>query len=111
MVETYRVIAQRCIDVIICLKKDICKVKSNGIFLTDIELKFIAKHISSALLYAYRYWVGHTEQGGWEIGNGGAVDQFLCSKFLFWLEAMVWLGQYYEAVRMILKLKRLISVS
>jgi hypothetical protein len=45
------------------------------------------------------------------MADEGILYRFLRAKFLFWLEAMVWLGQYYEAVRMILKLERLVPVS
>jgi NACHT domain len=111
VVGTHRMIAQRCMEVMNCLEKDICKVKSYGTFLTDIEPAVIAKHIPAVLSYACRYWVQHVEQSGWEIADEGILHRFLRAKFLFWLEAMVWLGQYYEAVRMILRLERLVPVS
>ena len=111
VVETHKVIAKRCIEVMDSLEKDICKVYTYGTFLPEVDPTVIAEHIPSALSYACQYWVDHAEQGGWGMADGSVVNRFLHSKFLFWLEVMAWLGQYYEGVRMILKLEKLVPVS
>jgi hypothetical protein len=69
VVETHRMIAQRCIEVMDCLEEDICKVHSYGTFITDVEPAVIVEHISGALSYACRYWVDHAEQGGWGLAG------------------------------------------
>jgi NACHT domain len=50
MVETHRAITQHCIEVMNCLKKDICRVHSYGTFLTEISPAVIADHISGAII-------------------------------------------------------------
>ena len=63
--------------------------------------------------YSCVFWVDHlcdSDHGG-DLQQGGIVDKFLRSKYLYWLEALSLLGSMSEGVHSILNLDSLLLVS
>lgn len=104
-------IAERCIDVMSALRKDICGVKNPGILVEDVKPIVVTQHLSAALQYSCRYWLDHSEHGQVSLDDNGQVHNFLRGYCAFWLEAMSLLRRIPEATAMMIKLESLIDVS
>ncbi|KAG7063385.1 Vegetative incompatibility protein HET-E-1 [Colletotrichum scovillei] len=65
----------------------------------------------ASVAYSCAYWMKHLEESNpaTYIKDDGVVDEFLQSKFLYWLEALALLGELTHAVRGIQKLQHVIS--
>ena len=110
-IAMHSMLADRCINVMFVLQKDICGLKSPGTMVEDVESTVVAQHLSSAIQYSCRYWLDHSERGYKSLNDDGPVYRFLRKSCLYWLEAMSLVGKIPEAITMMMKLESLIDVS
>ena len=92
------------------LRQDICAVKKPGTRRLDIDPDVINKHIGPALAYACRFWLYHQVRSGEFLDDSHQVYHFLTRHFLYWFEAMVWLGRVYDVLPVLRQLKLFIAV-
>jgi len=122
---THGFIANRCLAVMMqsgALQQDICRVRKPGMrrletksrigshIIESIEPSVIESHISPALSYACRYWVHHLEAASVMVDDQHGTLAFLSGWFLYWYEAMAWLGKASEVPRTLRKLQILTKV-
>ena len=110
-IAIHSIIADRCINVMFVLQKDICGLKDPGTIVEDIESAVVALHLPGALQYSCRYWLDHSEHGQVSLNDDGPVHRFLREYCPYWLEAMSLIGRVIEAINMMIKLESLIDVS
>lgn len=111
---THRLLADKCLTVMMQsggLQQDLCQVRKPGSRRLATAPQTIESHISPALSYACRYWVHHMVAGNVSIDDQHATHTFLSGWFLYWFEAMAWLGKSSEAAPTLRKLQALIKVS
>ena len=92
------------------LRQNICNLTSPGTLRSEVNCQIIGNALSLEVQYACRYWAHHLEQSGSRIYDGGLVDTFLQSNFLYWLEAMSLIGKLSESIPMINSLQSLTNV-
>ncbi|KAF1817760.1 HET-domain-containing protein [Dissoconium aciculare CBS 342.82] len=89
-------IAQKCIQRM-CepggLHKDICRFQRPGTRRTDCNSEEIAKMMSARVTYTSSFWAEHFIASGETLRDDNYVDRFLQQYFLYWFEAISWLGQ------------------
>lgn len=103
-------LAHQCILTCQSLRKNICKLPSDGTPRADIDQQTIDRYLSPELQYACRYWANHlTQAESHELLDDAQL--FLESHFLHWLEAMSLLGLILEVVGTIDCLQVAIPVS
>ena len=121
---THRFLAKRCLAIMMQsggLQQDICQVRNPGMqrLATErfrirtehvIPSHVIKSHITPALAYACRYWVHHSEAGNKAADDQAYIRTFLSGWFLYWFEAMAWLGKSSEVPRTLRKLQTLTKV-
>jgi hypothetical protein len=111
--ETERLLADRCLAIMMQpgnLQQDTCQVRKPGSKRLEIESHVIDSHISPALSYACRYWVHHLEAASVVVDDQHVTLAFLSGWFLYWYEAMSWLGKASEVPRTLRKLQVLTKV-
>jgi hypothetical protein len=111
---THRLIADRCMAIMMQsggLQQDICQVRKPGSRRLETASHVIESHISPALSYACRYWVHHLEAANVLVDDEHGTLAFLSGWFLYWYEAMSWLGKTSEVPRTLRKLQVLTKVS
>jgi len=89
--EHSQVLASCCFDLMKDkLKFNICKLESSFVFDKDVLglQDQIKKFISSALLYACRYWGEHLRQGNFTDTVHERLVDFLTNQLLFWMEVL-----------------------
>lgn len=92
------------------LRQDICAVGKPGTRRSEIDPCLITTHVGPDLVYACRHWIYHQVRSGELLHDAHQVYQFLIQKFLYWLEAMMWMGKADEVLRMLGELKTSLSV-
>ncbi|GAB7331883.1 hypothetical protein MBLNU13_g03818t1 [Cladosporium sp. NU13] len=92
------------------LRQDICAVSKPGTRRLDIDPDAINKHIEPALAYACRFWLYHQVRSGQFLDDSHQVYHFLTHHFLYWFEAVAWLGKAYDILLGLRQLKLLIAV-
>lgn len=92
------------------LRQDICAVGKPGIRRLDVDPHLIDTHINPDLSYACRYWLYHQVRSGQVLDDSHQIYKFLARHFLYWFEAMAWLGKTYEILPVLRQLKPLIDV-
>jgi hypothetical protein len=92
------------------LHQDICRMRKPGSKRREIESRVIETSISPALSYACRYWVHHLEASNAVLDDQHATLKFFSGCFLYWFEAMSWLGKASEVPRTLRKLQALTKV-
>jgi hypothetical protein len=92
------------------LRQDICAVSKPGTRRRDIDPDVINKHIGPALAYACRFWLYHQVRSGESLDDSHHVYHFLTRHFLYWFEAMAWLGKAYEILPVLGRLIPLFDV-
>jgi hypothetical protein len=92
------------------LHQDICQVQKSGLRRAAIESHVIDSHIPPALSYASRYWVHHLEAANVTVDDQHDTLKFHSGWFLYWYEAMSWLGKASEVPRTLRKLQTLTKV-
>jgi hypothetical protein len=110
---THGFMANRCLAVMMqptALQQDICQVRKPGSRRLEIASHIIESHISPALSYACRYWVHHLEAADVVVDDQQGTLAFLSGWFLYWYEAMSWLGKASEVPRTLRKLQVLTKV-
>lgn len=103
-------LAHRCILTCQSLRKNICRLPSDGTPRANIDQQTIDRYLSPELQYACRYWANHLIQAE----SHALLDDaqlFLESHFLHWLEAMSILGFILEVAGTIDCLQVAIPVS
>jgi hypothetical protein len=103
--EMHGRIADHCIRVMGCLKRNICNLPDYAVDRADIGTSLIKSHIQPDLEYACRFWVHHLVQS--KTGNRrlAVIISFLSIHYLHWLEALSLLGSTSDAVEMLDGLK------
>ncbi|KAL2675685.1 hypothetical protein Neosp_011875 [[Neocosmospora] mangrovei] len=97
--------------------KDICKVIFPAKMVSEVPHRQIEQGIPEHLRYACRYWINHLaklDQDGDlenELLDSGEIHAFLKERFLFWLEAMSFIGETPMTMAMINKLEAMINPS
>jgi hypothetical protein len=110
---THKFIADRCLATMMQpgrLHQDICRMRKPGSKRREIESRVIETSISPALSYACRYWVHHLEASNAVLDDRHATLKFFSGCFLYWFEAMSWLGKASEVPRTLRKLQALTKV-
>lgn len=109
--ETHRRLATNCLRIMSeTLRADVCNVGAPGTPVSAIRLEEINDSLPPEVQYACRFWPYHLEQGGWRISDGDQVWSFLTAHFLYWLEALSWIGRTSEALQAIETLQSLMLV-
>jgi hypothetical protein len=105
---THAFFANRCLAVMMqsgALQQDICQVRKPGSRRLKTASHIIESHISPALPYVCRYWVHHLEAASVMIDDQHGTLAFLSGWFLYWYEAMSWLGKASEVSRTLRRLQ------
>jgi WD40 repeat protein len=92
------------------LRQDICAVGKPGTRRLDVDTRLINTHISPDLAYACRYWLYHQVRSGQVLDESHQIYEFLTRHFLYWFEAMAWLGKAYEILPFLKQLKPFVDV-
>jgi WD40 repeat protein len=93
------------------LQQDICAVNKPGTQRLDVDSQLIKSHVKPELAYACQYWVYHHERSGLPINDTHKIYKFLTQHYLYWFEAMAWLGKAYEVLHSVTKLRTLAQVN
>jgi hypothetical protein len=80
------------------LHKDICRFRRPGTRRTDCDPAEIAKLMSVSMTYTSSFWAEHFIASGRTLCDNDYVHQFLQQYFLYWFEALSWLGQAASAI-------------
>ncbi len=103
--QTHAHLADRCLQIMDCLKKDICNIKSPGTARSDISSEVLKRYVSPELQYACQYWVYHFEQAEIAVSDGTDASVFLQKHFLHWMEALALIGKAAESLGFLIKLR------
>ena len=109
--EVHQKLTGRCLLLLHGLKKNICRLASEGVSRSEVSLETINECLSSELQYACRYWIQHLVQGKDQEAAMHSAFLFLRKHFLHWVEAMSLLGLMSEVVGLITLLQSAIHVS
>ncbi|EGX43203.1 hypothetical protein AOL_s00215g659 [Orbilia oligospora ATCC 24927] len=108
--EIHRNIAQYCIKLMRDrLKKNICGLRSPGIFRNEISSSSISQTLTADIAYACRYWVTHLVKARDELKDEDEIHQFLQNYCLEWLEATALMDLYSNNIYAIAALKSILS--
>ena len=86
------------------LRKDICNLQKPGFRLGEVEESMIKAHLPFYAQYACLHWANHLQQAGstkeetLTSGEDCQVLRFFQDHFLHWLEALILMSKYSEAV-------------
>ncbi|KAM6537996.1 hypothetical protein FALCPG4_003886 [Fusarium falciforme] len=112
----HRKVLRRCLDIMSSeLFQDICKVILPAKLASEVPRRQIEQNIPQHLRYACRYWIDHLaklDQDGRlenELQDNGEIHAFLKERFLYWLEAMSFIGETPTTITMINKLQGMIN--
>ncbi|KAF1818120.1 uncharacterized protein K489DRAFT_374592 [Dissoconium aciculare CBS 342.82] len=101
MSEEHARVAQKCIQRM-CepggLQKDICRVRKPGIRRTDFDSAEIAKRMPARVTYTSSFWAEHFIASRETLHDDEYVHRFLQQYFLYWFEALSWMGNAASAV-------------
>lgn len=113
----HRKALQRCLDIMSSeLCQDICKVILPAKPASEVPRCQIEQNIPQHLRYACRYWIDHLaklDRDGRlenELQDTGEIHTFLKERFLYWLEAMSFIGETPTTITIINKLQAMINV-
>ncbi|KAF3273200.1 hypothetical protein TWF970_009361 [Orbilia oligospora] len=110
--EIHRNIAQYCIKLMRDrLKKNICGLRSPGIFRNEISSSSISQTLTADIAYACRYWVTHLVKARDELKDEDEIHQFLQNYCLEWLEATALMDLYSNNIYAIAALKSILSIN
>ncbi|KAF3211501.1 hypothetical protein TWF106_010221 [Orbilia oligospora] len=110
--EIHRNIAQYCIKLMRDrLKKNICGLKSPGVFRSEVSSSAISQALTGDIAYACRYWVTHLVKAQDELKDEDEIHQFLQNFCLEWLEATSLLDLYSNNIYAITALKSILSIN
>lgn len=112
--QFHAVIANKCLDFMMQpneLREDIYQLHDPGAKRSDIPGERLSSTITPALAYACKHWVHHLVKSGQTLDEHHKASDFLLRYFIFWFEVMAWLGNAYEAQRIIEELQDSSKVS
>jgi hypothetical protein len=110
--QAHAALASNCIQLMSStLKQDICGMQAPGTLAAGMEKSRVAQCIKPELEYACVNWIQHLAKGCTELQDGDQVDSFLKEHFLYWLEALGWLGKVSEGIHAISLLESSVPVS
>jgi hypothetical protein len=110
--QAHAALASNCIQIMSStLKQDICGMRAPGTLAADMGKDSVAQCIKPELEYACVNWIQHLAKGSTELQDSNQVDTFLNEHFLYWLEALGWLGKVSEGIHAISLLESSIPVS
>ena len=111
--KTHERLARKCLQLLSSpkgLKQNMYNQTRPGTVRSKINYQIIGNALSLEVRYACRYWAYHLNQSGGRICDGGIVDAFLKKNFLYWLEAMSFIGELSESIHIINILQSLTDV-
>ncbi|KAI1176475.1 vegetative incompatibility protein HET-E-1 [Nemania sp. FL0916] len=98
--EMHQKLADHCLRIMSeSLRADICNVGAPGTPVSSVQLEKINDSLAPEVQYACRFWAYHLQQAGRRIRDGDEVWNFLSTHFLFWLEAISWVGRTSETLQ------------
>lgn len=103
--ETHERIATRCLQLMGCLKGNLCNLGGPGTIRTEVDKQVIDEHLLVHVQYACSYWVNYLEKSKGCIRDGNRVLVFLQEHLLYWLEAMSLMGKASECVALVATLQ------
>jgi hypothetical protein len=110
--QAHQILADNCIRLMsTSLKQDICGVDSPGMLVAEVERSRVKQGLPPEVQYACLYWIQHLQKSGAQVCDNSQAHRFLQEHFLYWLEALGWMGKVPEAVHNIACLQSLASVS
>jgi hypothetical protein len=80
------------------LRKDICRVRKPGTRRIEFDSAEIAKMMPARATYTSSFWAEHFIASRETLCDNDHVHQFLQQYFLYWFEALSWLGYASSAV-------------
>jgi hypothetical protein len=92
------------------LKQDICEVRAPGMLAANMERSRIEQCLPPEVQYACLFWDQHLEKSDTELCDEGQVHVFLQKHFLYWLEALGWMGKVSEGVHAVIRLESIAAV-
>lgn len=96
----------RCLEVLDGLsKQDMCDVRLPGYLASQIPRKLLSQHFPPHLRYACLHWVDHFLQSSITSELTAKLCDFFRTKFLYWLEALAWIGDLSCSINTIVKLQ------
>lgn len=99
-----------CLQVLGCLKQNICNLKGPGTPRSAISAEKINACLPPEVQYACLYWVYHLEKGRVFITDSSDVYGFLICHFLHWMEAVAIIGRAVESLGLITTLQSRLEV-
>ncbi|KAM0720711.1 hypothetical protein Q7P37_004848 [Cladosporium fusiforme] len=87
------------------LKQDICQVRHPGTLRVNDRDDAFDPQMSESLAYACRYFAHHLSRSQEILDDQHAVYDFLSTRFIYWFEAMSWLGCAYDVLHIIRNLQ------
>ncbi|KAF2150889.1 WD40 repeat-like protein, partial [Myriangium duriaei CBS 260.36] len=109
--NAHKILASRCIELLsspTALRRDLCDVESPGTLRSDVNSSVVGQKIPAYVAYACRFWIPHLQKSGRSIHHNDKVHQFLVTNFLFWVEALCWLGSIGDGLIMLQTLLSLV---
>lgn len=113
----HTLLARHCINVMNrSLERNMCDIAHPGVNVSALSKQIIEgklMRVQYACQYAFRHISKNHDLNGdsVDLNDGGCLDSFLRTKFLYWLEALSWIGKVSEGILYLLTLLPLISVS
>ncbi|KAF3221847.1 hypothetical protein TWF679_007062 [Orbilia oligospora] len=100
--ETHSAIAKRSLAILSTyLKENICSLGFPGMKRKNLDIEIVNEHLPPCVQYCCRYWVYHLKESCELISDKHEVYTFLCTYFLYWIEALSLIGKLSECVRLI----------
>lgn len=111
--QTHATIAHKCLCLMMLpgsLKHDMCGVFHPGTRRVDENERPLDPQFSPSFTYACKYLVHHLSQSQETLDDNHEVFSFLNECFLYWFEAMSWLGKATEVIYIVRELQSLNKV-
>jgi hypothetical protein len=93
------------------LHQDICAISRPGVRRLEVDRQVVELHVEPDLAYACLHWIHHYENSRALLDDDHEIFRFLTRYFLYWFEAMAWLGKANEVTNMVERLRTLTTVS
>ncbi|PSN61792.1 hypothetical protein BS50DRAFT_592729 [Corynespora cassiicola Philippines] len=87
------------------LREDICDKRRPGTSTKEIDSAYLQEQIPPFLQYSCISWTQHTSASQYQMLDGGTVHEFLKRHFLHWFEALSWMGEVLEGIKMLTHLE------
>ncbi|KAF3115249.1 hypothetical protein TWF103_011509 [Orbilia oligospora] len=100
--ETHSIIAKRSLAILSTyLKQNICSLGFAGMKRKYLDTKMVDERLPAFVQYSCRYWVYHLKESCEFISDKHEAYTFLCTNFLYWIEALSLIGKLSECIRLI----------